>query len=109
MTLTWVPSWWLIDQKVKADEAPFFWLKTPQRAGRDELWLSYKVSSEKAQGKGLAFRSLGATLADNLNWYRSLRVERQDTPRSGWKPETEQRLLAAWHAPIRPRHANSFL
>lgn len=96
--LTWVPSRWLIEQKLKADQAPFFWLKDPELAEYDELWLSYKVSSKKAQAMGLSFRPMSATLSDNLEWYQSLPAERQALPASGWNSELEQRLLMNWHA-----------
>ncbi|MBI4166582.1 MAG: NAD-dependent epimerase/dehydratase family protein [Acidobacteria bacterium] len=97
MRLTWVPSQWLIEQKLRADEVPFFWVKDPQLAERDELWLSYKVSSAKAHAKSLTYRPLATTLSDNLKWYRTLPPERQAAPRSGWKTELEQNVLTAWH------------
>lgn len=100
MQLTWVPSQWLIEQGAKADGAngaPFFWTKSPNLAEPDELWLSYRVCSRRAISKGLTFRSVAATLEDNLNWYRALPAERQAKPSSGWAPEHEQRLLTAWH------------
>lgn len=96
MQLTWVSSQWLTEQKVTADQAPFFWVKDPQSAQPDELWLSYRVSSAKAHAKGLAYRPLSSTLADNLSWFQSLPAERQASPRSGWAEKHERELLMLW-------------
>lgn len=79
-----------------AHGAPFFWAKPPDVAAPDELWLSYRVSSERAISKGLTFRSLSTTLLDNLEWYAQLPADRQAMPRSGWTFEAEQVLLTAW-------------
>jgi 2'-hydroxyisoflavone reductase len=96
LQLTWVSSQWLTEQKVTADQAPFFWVRDPQSAQPDELWLSYRVSSAKAHAKGLAYRPLSSTLADNLSWFRSLPEERQASPRSGWTEKYERELLMSW-------------
>jgi 2'-hydroxyisoflavone reductase len=60
MNLASVPTSWLIEQGLRADDVPFFWVKNPEAAEHDELWLSYRVSSDKALAKGLVHRSLAA-------------------------------------------------
>lgn len=96
--LTWVPSDWLIDQKLTTDEVPFFWMKHPETASPRELWVNYAVSCKRAHAKGLRFRSLDETLSDNLTWFKSLPAHRQATSPSGWPAEIESKLLMAWHA-----------
>jgi 2'-hydroxyisoflavone reductase len=57
-----------------------------------------QVSNARAIDAGLRFRPLATTVADLLDWFRSLPAERQATLRAGMTRERETELLAAWHA-----------
>jgi 2'-hydroxyisoflavone reductase len=57
-----------------------------------------QVSNARAIEAGLTFRPLATTVADLLDWFRSLPAERQATLRAGMSREREAELLAAWHA-----------
>jgi 2'-hydroxyisoflavone reductase len=95
--LTWVPTSWLAKQNLRADEAPFFWVKNIPSTQRDEFWISYRVSSKKAEAKGLTYRRITETLLDSVTWFRQLPDEQQPTLKSGWPKIDEATLLAAWH------------
>jgi hypothetical protein len=82
---------------VRADEAPFFWVKNVPSTQRDEFWISYRVSSKKAEAKGLAYRRLTATLADTLEWFRKLPAENRAAMSLAWTKTDEATLLAAWY------------
>ena len=96
--LTWAPTSWLTDQRLRADEAPFFWVKNIPSTQRDEFWISYRVSSQKAEAKGLKYRRISDTLVDTLEWFNKLPPEKRPTPKSAWTKIDEETLLAAWHA-----------
>jgi 2'-hydroxyisoflavone reductase len=95
--LTWIPSHWLIAQGIKSGQASIFWVRPPDLAEPDAVWLSYKVSCEKAIAKGLSFRPLATTLQDILTWYKDLPSERQAELETAWKPKSEQQVLSEWH------------
>jgi 2'-hydroxyisoflavone reductase len=57
-----------------------------------------QVSNARAIEAGLTFRPFATTVADLLDWFRSLPAERQATLRAGMSREREAELLAAWHA-----------
>lgn len=86
--LTWVGEEFLLAEQVGP------WMQMPlwiPRAGR-----SHAVN-DRAIAQGLAFRPLGDTIRDTLDWARN---ERGDRPfaRTGLPPEREQELLQRWHA-----------
>jgi len=56
------------------------------------------VSNARAIAAGLTFRPLARTVADLLDWYRSLPAERQAELRAGISREKEAEVLKAWHA-----------
>lgn len=97
MKLTWVPSHWLIQQGIKTAEPSIFWVRPPESREPEETWVSYKVASVKAIGKGLRFRPLATTLQDMVAHYRDLPAARQEAFVTEWKPRSEQQLLSAWH------------
>lgn len=70
------------------------------------IWVSAKagpysgygrVSNARALAAGLSFRPLATTVADLLDWFRSLPAERQATLRAGISREREAEVLAKWH------------
>jgi len=95
---TWIPSYWLIQQGVKTRDPSIFWVRPPESREPEEEWVSYKVSSAKAIGKGLAFRPLATTLQDMMAHYRDLSPENQAKFVTEWRPQSEQQLLTAWHS-----------
>ena len=56
------------------------------------------VSNARALAAGLTFRPLATTVADLLDWFRSLPAERQAKLNAGLSREQETALLKAWHA-----------
>jgi 2'-hydroxyisoflavone reductase len=56
----------------------------------------HRRSIARALAAGLTFRSVKATAADTLAWFRTLPAERQAKLRAGLTPEREAALLAKW-------------
>jgi 2'-hydroxyisoflavone reductase len=52
----------------------------------------------RALAAGLTFRTLAATSADTLAWFRALPADRQAKLRAGIAPQREAEVLAAWRA-----------
>jgi 2'-hydroxyisoflavone reductase len=48
--------------------------------------------------QGLKARPLEVTVRDTLAWHATRPAERQAALRSGFSPEQEAAILAAWHA-----------
>jgi 2'-hydroxyisoflavone reductase len=92
--------------KVKFTHVPldFVEQQDPQAGGAFTIWTPRdgeyggfgSVDNRRAIAAGLSFRPLARTVADLLEWYRSLSAERQAAPRAGWKREQEAKVLAAW-------------
>lgn len=57
-----------------------------------------QVSNARAVAAGLTFRPLATTVADLLEWFRSLPAERQARLRAGIDRQREAELLRAWRA-----------
>ena len=55
------------------------------------------VSNARALAAGLTFRPLATTVADLLDWFRTLPAERQAKLNAGLGAEQETALLQAWH------------
>ena len=92
-TVTWVPTDFLLDQKVSPWSDMPVWIPAQgDEAGAGNL------SSAKALAAGLAYRPLATTVADTLAFWQSLPAERRAKPRAGLTPEREAEVLAAWHA-----------
>lgn len=90
---THVPLDFLEQQQVQAPAAFPIW--TPRNGPYGGFG---SVDNRRAIAAGLSFRPLANTVADLLEWYRSLPAERQQAPRAGWKREAELAVLAAWKA-----------
>lgn len=56
------------------------------------------IRTDRAQEVGLEVRSLETTVADTLEWFRSLPDSRRDNLRAGLERDRERALLRAWHA-----------
>jgi 2'-hydroxyisoflavone reductase len=96
---TWLPSDWLAECGVIADDgAPFFWVSPLELKQFGELWINYRVSSERAVAKGLRFRPIERTLSDNQEWLDAQPDERRNRLGSGWDRKEERALLAKWRA-----------
>ena len=57
-----------------------------------------RVSNARAVKAGLTFRSLAATAADTLTWFKSQPADRRAKLRAGIAPGREAEVLKAWHA-----------
>ena len=55
------------------------------------------ISVERATEAGLVHRSLDATCADTLAWWRDLSPERRQSLKAGLAREREREVLDAWH------------
>lgn len=106
--VTWVPSAWLAgrgDQEYWG--TLFFWSRGVGHIMR--------MSNARAVERGFKSRPITATLADTLDWYRSLPAEQQASLTTGYKPDKdgagfspvtltwedyldrERNVLAAWY------------
>jgi 2'-hydroxyisoflavone reductase len=91
--LTFVPASFLEAQNVSA------WGDMP-------VWVPNEGDSagfarrdiRRALAAGLTFRTLAATSADTLAWFRALPADRQAKLRAGIAPQREAEVLAAWRA-----------
>lgn len=89
--LTWVPAKFLEAQNVSP------WSDMP-------VWVPSEGDSagfarrdiRRAKAAGLTFRTLAATSADTLAWFRTLPADRQAKLRAGIAPAREVAVLAAW-------------
>jgi len=103
--LTWVSAAWLLQQQKKGTE---LFLPLPESWSEPAVM---RVSSEKARRNGLTYRTLTATAADTLQWYKNLPPEKQDGFVVGFDAErkvpktatmaslmrAESATLDAWH------------
>lgn len=90
---TWIPATFLDAQKVSA------WSDMPVWVPGSGDTLGFHLRSiRRALAAGLTFRSLGATAADTLAWFRTQPPERQAKLRAGLTPERESEVLAKWKA-----------
>jgi 2'-hydroxyisoflavone reductase len=90
-TFTWASEEFLQQNEVGP------WMEMPlwiPRAGRGT------VQNQRAIARGLAFRPIGETIRDTLQWAKT---ERGNAPfaRTGVKPDKEAALLAKWKAQTR--------
>ena len=89
--LVWVPATFLDAEKVSAwSDMPVWVPASGDSAG------FHRRSIARALAAGLTFRSVKATAADTLAWFRTLPAERQAKLRAGLAPEREAALLAKW-------------
>ena len=89
--LVWVPAAFLDAEKVSAwSDMPVWVPASGDSAG------FHRRSIARALAAGLTFRSVKATAADTLAWFRTLPAERQARLRAGLTPEREAALLAKW-------------
>ena len=86
-SFTWVDEEFLVQHQVGAWSEMPLWLPESE----DSLKGFMFVSSDKAIGAGLAFRSLKETIADTLMWWQSTSAIEQ--MKAGLDPDKEQRLL----------------
>ena len=92
-TFTWVPPEFLAEHEVHAwSDMPAWVPHQGETAG------FMQVSNARAVAAGLAFRPIGATAQDTLDWFRTLPEDRRQKLLSGISPEREQAVLAAWKA-----------
>ena len=92
-SLVYTTTEFLDAQKVRGWSELPVWLPT---VGRTAGFTRRSIA--RALAKGLTFRPYAETVRDTLEFYRSQTSERQETLRSGIKPEREAAVLAAWHA-----------
>lgn len=91
--LTWVPTSFLEAQNVSAWGDMPVWVP-----GEGDSAGFARRDIRRARAAGLTFRTLAATSADTLAWFRALPAERQAKLRAGIAPEREAQVLAAWRA-----------
>ena len=90
-TVTWVPADFLEAQQVSAWQDMPVWIP-PQ----GEYAGFGRLDTRKAQAAGLMYRSLDATVADTLAYWRTLPAERRAKPRAGLSPQREADVLKQW-------------
>ena len=90
-TVTWVPADFLEAQQVSAWQDMPVWIP-PQ----GEYAGFGRLDTRKAQAAGLVYRSLDATVADTLAYWRTLPAERRAKPRAGLSPQREADVLKQW-------------
>ena len=88
---TWVPADFLEEQKVSPWGDMPVWIPA---AGDTAGFASRSV--KRALDQGLSFRTLAATSADTLDWFKTLPAERQAKLKAGLSPEREVEVLALW-------------
>jgi 2'-hydroxyisoflavone reductase len=86
----WAPASFLAEQNVAPWSNMPVWV--PDR-GNNAGW--GRVSIQRALDRGLTFRTLAATAADTLAWFKALPAERQQTLRAGLPADREREILAA--------------
>ncbi len=92
-TLTWADADFLAEQEVEPWSDMPVWVP----ATGDEPGFG-RVSTRRAQEKGLRCRPVSETVRDTLEWFGTLPEERRNKLRAGLDPEREAAVLAAWHA-----------
>jgi 2'-hydroxyisoflavone reductase len=88
--LVWVPEDFLLEHQVGPWMEMPLWI--PESNPENNGFFAFDVS--KAQGAGLAFRSLGETVNDTLVWLGTRPTGHEW--QAGMKPEREKALLSAW-------------
>ena len=91
--VTWVPTTFLEAEQVSPWSDLPVWVP-----GEGESAGFARRSIARARAAGLTFRSLAATAADTLAWFRAQPPARQAKLRAGLTPEREAELLARWRA-----------
>lgn len=93
-TFTWVGTDFLIEHGAQpyGRELPVFQPMRGSTAGFARFDMGPEIAA------GLTFRSTEVTARDTLEWFRTLPAERQAAMRTGFTPEREQAILAAWKA-----------
>jgi 2'-hydroxyisoflavone reductase len=91
-TFTWVDADFLRQQGAApyGRELPAFQVMRGRTAG----FARFDISPELAAG--MTIRSTEDTARDTLKWWRTLPPERQARPLTGFTPEREKQILAAW-------------
>lgn len=91
-SFTWVPEEFLEEAEIlrQLDSLGSTLVRNPDYAGYNQ----YNV--DKAVAAGLAFRPVGVTARDTVDWYNSLTEEERPGSRHP-TPEKEAEVLAAWH------------
>ena len=95
VSLTWVPTDFLTQQKVSA------WSDMPTWVPRsDPDYPGAHVDNARAVAAGLTFRPLATTAVDALAWFNAApeQARAQMLKGAGLDPEREKAVLAAWHA-----------
>jgi hypothetical protein len=90
-TFTWVPEDFLTEQEVLRQLDSLG--STFVRAEGFEGYNQYNV--DKAVGEGLAFRPIGITAHDTVEWYKATPEDERPRGRT-LSPEREAEVLAAW-------------
>jgi 2'-hydroxyisoflavone reductase len=88
-TLTWVPESFLERQGLTP------WTDIPAWSPGDPL---FYVDVRDAVAAGLAFRPIGTTARDTLEWDKTRPAEARARRQFGMSREREREVLAAWHA-----------
>lgn len=93
-TFTWVGADFLIEHGAQpyGRELPCFQPMRGNTAGFARFDLTPEMEA------GLTFRPTEVTARETLEWFRTLPPERQAAMRTGFTPEREQAILAAWKA-----------
>jgi 2'-hydroxyisoflavone reductase len=92
-TFTYVPTSFLAKQGVNLEE---MWPIWAPYEGKTKGF--HTCSNKRAVAAGLTFTAVDKTIADLLEWFRSLPPERQATLKADVPADKEAELLAAWKA-----------
>jgi 2'-hydroxyisoflavone reductase len=93
ISFTWVDADFLKAHEVEE------WVHMPVWVPPVGEYAGFSTSSiERAKKAGLTFRPLATTAADTVAYWESLPADRRAQPRAGLDPDTEEAVLAAWHA-----------
>ena len=93
-TYTWVDADFLRENGANpyGRELPVFQVMRGRTAGFARFDLTPEIKA------GLKFRPMEVTARETLEWWRALPAERQAAIKTGFTPERERTLLAAWKA-----------
>ena len=90
-TFIWVPTEFMAEHGVR----PWGHLTNWVPVEGETLGMN-QVANDAAVAAGLAFRPIGETALDTLEWWKTLSEERRAAPRAGLPDALEEEVLAAW-------------
>ncbi len=89
--LTWIDEAFIAEKAADVNLAPWSAMKGPEAGGS-------LTGIQASLDQGLKARPLEVTVRDTLAWHATRPADRQATLRSGFSPEQEAAILAAWKA-----------